>query len=86
MRLLLLHVLFDPARTQLRATCTFGAAHTRIQLIMPPVLQGTSREGGGAALCAQVAELSRDNGILKRAVAIQNARLQVPRGLPLLHP
>ena len=30
-----------------------------------------------AALRGQLADLQRDNGILKRAVAIQNARLQV---------
>ena len=30
-----------------------------------------------AAARQQVADLQRDNGILKRAVAIQNARLQV---------
>ncbi len=40
-------------------------------------MQGGGGGGESAALRAQLAELARDNGILKRAVAIQNARLQV---------
>ena len=72
-------VLQWAVQARLSATAMFSAMCTAHSDGSRPPLgpQGAGVEGQGAVMRAQVAELSRDNGILKRAVAIQNARLQV---------
>ena len=80
-------VLQWAVQARLSATAMFSAMCTAHSDGSRPPLgpQGAGVEGQGAVMRAQVAELSRDNGILKRAVAIQNARLQVnpPNPRPL---